>query len=242
MKKSLYFTLIELLVVIAIIAILAGMLLPALNKAREKARAITCTSNIKQIGTAVFMYTGDNDDVLPLCGTWAPCEMGLVAPYIGLDNTDTDNFLAVNGGVAPVSKSRKGVFYCPSMPGAKEGASLSGNYYTTTYWAIGLAAAATNAGYPKWTSAVDGKNVPSQITQLEGGSVILTEVHYAYERADGSVNWRRGQRLFSTTIESADLGNVHNESANFLFSDGSVAAINKPKNAMFDSNTLVYEN
>ncbi len=65
LKRALAFTLIELLVVIAIIAILAAMLLPALSKARDKARSAACVSNSKQIALAVIQYHMDNDDIIP---------------------------------------------------------------------------------------------------------------------------------------------------------------------------------
>ena len=114
-RKS--FTLIELLVVIAIIAILAAMLLPALNQAREKAKGLQCVSNLKQMGTGVAQYSGTYDyyPMLKLTsymglaynfGTWK----AMLAPFLSVQlKTGLDGFeLKDNTGL------EKGVFLCPN--------------------------------------------------------------------------------------------------------------------------------
>jgi len=118
MKRNLRtqaFTLIELLVVIAIIAILAAILFPVFAQAKEAAKKTQCLSNLKNVGTSLQLYLGDNDDTYNLLQYYTPTDQvrwfDMIFPYI-----KTGEKFAFNGRASGAG----GVFACPSFPSKQE--------------------------------------------------------------------------------------------------------------------------
>jgi prepilin-type N-terminal cleavage/methylation domain-containing protein/prepilin-type processing-associated H-X9-DG protein len=126
------FTLIELLVVIAIIAILAAILFPVFAQAREKARQISCLSNLKQLGLGVAMYTQDYDETLPFAFSYQGGWYNTVDPYIKNGAPQIPGVVINFDALA-----LRGVWHCPDDPNA--GLSYGANALTF------------GGGYSGWT-------------------------------------------------------------------------------------------
>ncbi|BDI28365.1 hypothetical protein CCAX7_004160 [Capsulimonas corticalis] len=239
MKKT-GFTLIELLVVIAIIAILAAILFPVFAKAREKARQISCASNMKQLSLGLIQYAQDYDEKFPLANekddgggwgwwwTWAYTTQ----PYVKSYNVFRcpDDSAAVTGNGVPAKSYHVNTFLCDS------GFATCGPMSPGGDWATGAT--------PLVTPSLASINRPADTILIAEAHNAESVAHNSAQKGDGifasasfiGQSWQDGFLGFGEIPDGKATGNypfgpngavtaAHTGRANFAFCDGHVKSL-----------------
>lgn len=209
---NIFFTLIELLMVIAIIALLATMLLPALQKSKGKAKDIKCANNLKQLGTISSLYIGDWNN-LPAFWDGSKTWTNLFA--------DLGYIKWVRAGNVNTVYSDARWIYCPSyMPDGMLDSNGAPNSFSYAY---GMNAAKTG-NLSSVTSPSEYNIYADTILTAASTSYLFQYYHYYISAADQKVHLR------------------HSKRANFWFLDGHVKACSREETAKWSKFPTLYQN
>jgi prepilin-type processing-associated H-X9-DG protein/prepilin-type N-terminal cleavage/methylation domain-containing protein len=205
-EKSKTFTLIELLVVIAIIAILASMLLPALNKARDKAKQISCTNKMKQIGTAILLYADDNNATYPTATNTHGWDYELIRRKYLVGFTYT----TANTAYGVYKNDKNNILACPADNVKRTALTLAKRSYRGNAYLF----ATGNHPYALANVSIHGKYLKAMGSSPSQG--VATYCFYYSTACAG------GTGAAETTSFKINNFPSHNGGSNFLFLDGHV--------------------
>ena len=231
------FTLIELLITIAVIAILAGLLLPALNSARSAAKKISCVNQMKNLFTAIASYTSDNEDYLPPQGLHKAFTR-YIYPYLDIRPDRVSNAISTTRpgeySMGVQYRVPRGELFCPETVLPNPAFPDASTAVISWYYSNNSQSYATQANIMSRPNRrgrvwlIDGNT--EKIIKLQSGALLLGETNRCVVYGDGDCDTGIMYMHLIAAWPAPDKNgapawNHHRNQANFLFSGGNVNSL-----------------